>query len=81
MNTDSIITALLAAATALKDPATAVASDALKDLYGAMKYYLRRKVQPWPDATQGVRFRHRETGVHAAQSCADRGAGRRGAGP
>lgn len=56
MNTDSIITALLAAATALKDPATAAASAALKDLYGAMKYYLRRKLEARFDATKALDF-------------------------
>ncbi len=56
MNTDAIITVLLAAATALKDPATAVASQALKDLYAAMKYYLRRKLQPHSDAGKALDF-------------------------
>lgn len=56
MNTDTIITALLAAATALKDPATAVASEALRDLYGSMKYYLRRKLQQRSDAIRALDF-------------------------
>ena len=50
MNTESIVSALLAAAAVLKEPATTVAAQALKDLYAAAKYYLRRKLAPHPDA-------------------------------
>lgn len=56
MNTETIITALLAAAAALKNPAVSVASQALKDLYAATKYYLRRKFQLLPDAAKALEF-------------------------
>lgn len=56
MNTESIITALLAAAAVLKEPATSVAAQALKDLYAAAKYYLRRKFSAHPDAVRALEF-------------------------
>lgn len=56
MNTESIISALLVAASALKEPATAVAAHALKDLYAAAKYYLRRKFTGHPDAVRALDF-------------------------
>ena len=56
MNTESIVTVLLAAAAALKDPATAVAAQALKDLYAAAKYYLRKKFVDRPDAARALEF-------------------------
>ena len=46
MNTATIVTTLLAAAAWLKEPAHAVASQALRDLYDAAKYYLKRKFAP-----------------------------------
>lgn len=56
MNTESIVTALLAAAAVLKEPAAAVAAQALKDLYAAARYYLRKKFAPHPDATRALEF-------------------------
>ena len=56
MNTESIVSALLAAAAVLKEPATTVAAQALKDLYAAAKYYLRRKLAPHPDAQRALDF-------------------------
>lgn len=56
MNTDSIITVLLAAASVLKEPASAIASQALADLYAAAKYYLRRKFSDHPDAARALDF-------------------------
>lgn len=56
MNTETIIATLLAAAAALKEPAVSVASQALKDLYAATKYYFRRKFQSLPDATKALEF-------------------------
>jgi hypothetical protein len=44
MQTESIITTLLAAAAWLKDPVRAVASQSLRDVYDALKYYLKRKL-------------------------------------
>ena len=56
MNTETIITVLLAAAAALKEPAASVASQALKDLYAATKHHLRRKFQPHADAVKALEF-------------------------
>lgn len=56
MNTETIIATLLAAAAALKEPAVSVASQALKDLYAATKYYLRRKFHSLPDAAKALEF-------------------------
>lgn len=56
MNTESIIATVLAAAAALKEPAVSVASQALKDLYAATKYYLRRKFQSFPNAGKALEF-------------------------
>lgn len=56
MNTHSIIEALLAAASVLREPATAVASQLLKDLYAATRYYLRRKFAAHADAAQALDF-------------------------
>lgn len=56
MNTETIVTALLAAAACLKEPATTVASQAMRDLYEATKYYLRRKFQSLPDAAKALEF-------------------------
>ncbi|PTY01438.1 hypothetical protein DB347_25455, partial [Opitutaceae bacterium EW11] len=49
MQTESIITTLLAAAAWLKDPVRAVASQSLRDVYDALKYYLKRKLA-WSEA-------------------------------
>lgn len=54
MNTDSIITTFLAAAAWLQEPAHAVASQALRDLYAATKYYLKRKFAPHPAAAHAL---------------------------
>lgn len=54
MNTATIITTLLAAAAWLKEPAHAVASQALRDLYDATKYCLKRKFAPLPDAGKAL---------------------------
>ncbi len=43
MQTDTIITTLLSAAAFLKEPIHAIASQSLRDVYEATKYYLRRK--------------------------------------
>lgn len=43
MQTESIVAAVLAAASWLKEPAHTVASQGLRDLYDALKYYLKRK--------------------------------------
>jgi hypothetical protein len=43
MQTDTLISALLSAAAFLKEPARAMASQSLRDVYEATKYYLRRK--------------------------------------
>lgn len=43
MQTDTIIDTLLAAAAFLKEPAQAIASQSLRDIYDSTKYYLRRK--------------------------------------
>lgn len=43
MNTDTIVTALLSAAAFLKEPIRAVASQSLRDVYDAAKFYLRKK--------------------------------------
>lgn len=43
MQTDTIITTLLAAAAFLKEPVRALASQSLRDIYESTKYYLRRK--------------------------------------
>lgn len=56
MNTESIVSVFLAAASALKAPATAIAEQALKDLYAAARYYLRRKFTGQPDAVQALGF-------------------------
>lgn len=50
----TIITTLLAAAAWLKEPAHAVASQALRDLYDATKYYLKRKLAPHRDAAAAL---------------------------
>jgi len=56
MNTESIVSVIMAAASVLKDPATAIASQALKDLYAAAKYYLRKKFADRPDAAKALEF-------------------------
>lgn len=43
MQTDTLISTLLSAAAFLKEPVRAMASQSLRDVYEAMKYYLRRK--------------------------------------
>lgn len=54
MQTETIVTTLLTAAACLKEPATSVASQAMKDLYDATKYYLRRKFGTLPDAAKAL---------------------------
>ena len=54
MNTESIISVIVAAAAWLKEPATSVASQAVRDLYDAAKYYLRRKFASLPEAAQAL---------------------------
>lgn len=56
MNTESIVSVVLAAAAVLKEPATVIASQALKDLYAAAKYYLRKKFIDRPDAAKALEF-------------------------
>lgn len=56
MNTESIVSVILAAAVALKEPATVVTSQAMKDLYEAAKYYLRRKFAALPAAAEALEF-------------------------
>lgn len=46
MPTDTIITTLLSAAAFLKEPIQAIASQSLRDVYDATKYYLRKKFGP-----------------------------------
>ncbi len=43
MQTETIVSTLLAAAAWLKEPAHAIASQGLRDLYAAAKYFLKRK--------------------------------------
>lgn len=43
MQTDTLISTLLSAAAFLKEPVRAIASQSLRDVYEATKYYLRRK--------------------------------------
>ena len=43
MHTEAIITTLLSAAAFLKEPIRAIASQSLRDVYEATKYYLRKK--------------------------------------
>jgi hypothetical protein len=43
MQTETVVSTLLAAAAWLKEPAHAIASQGLRDLYAAAKYYLKRK--------------------------------------
>lgn len=54
MNTESIITIFLAGAAWLQEPAHAIASQALRDLYAATKYYLKRKFAQHPAATHAL---------------------------
>ena len=54
MNTESIITTFLAGAAWLQEPAHAVASQALRDLYAATKYYLKRKFSQHPGAANAL---------------------------
>lgn len=56
MNTESIVTTLLAAAALLKGPAATLANQALRDLYDAAKYYLRKKFAVHPDAARALDF-------------------------
>jgi hypothetical protein len=56
MNTESILSVILAAATVLKEPAATVAAQAVKDLYEAAKYYLRRKFVSHPEAIEALEF-------------------------
>lgn len=56
MNTESIISVILAAAAVLREPAVSVASEALKDLYAAAKYYVRKKFVDRPDAVKALEF-------------------------
>ncbi|HVS52424.1 MAG TPA: hypothetical protein VHD62_08720 [Opitutaceae bacterium] len=46
MDTNTIVTALLSAATFLKEPIRAVASQSLRDVFDAAKFYLKRKFGP-----------------------------------
>jgi hypothetical protein len=54
MTTEALLAPLLAAASWLKEPAGAVAGQALRDVYAATKYYLRRTFAPHPDATKAL---------------------------
>ena len=54
MNTESIITTVLSAAAFLQEPIRALASQSLRDVYEAAKYYLRRKFGPHPEAVQAL---------------------------
>src|SRR4051812_43894314 len=54
MNTETIITALLSAAVFLKEPIRTLASQSLRDVYAATKYYLRRKLGPHPEAARAL---------------------------
>lgn len=46
MPTDTIVTALLSAAAFLKEPIRAIASQSLRDVYDAAKFYLKKKFGP-----------------------------------
>lgn len=46
METNSIVTALLSAAAFLKEPIRAIASQSLRDVYDAAKFYLKKKLGP-----------------------------------
>ena len=54
MQTESIITTLLAAAAFLKKPIQDVAGRSVKDAYDAAKYYLRRKLGETTDAAKAL---------------------------
>lgn len=54
MNTESIITTVLSAAAFLQEPMRTLASQSLRDVYEATKYYLRRKFGPHPEAAQAL---------------------------
>jgi hypothetical protein len=54
MNTESIITTVLSAAGFLQEPLRALASQSLRDVYAATKYYLRRKFSAHPEAAQAL---------------------------
>src|SRR5258708_6605954 len=54
MNTEAIIATLLAAAAFLKRPIQDVASQSIKDAYGAVKDYLRRKLGEHSEAADAL---------------------------
>lgn len=54
MNTESIISTVLSAAAFLQAPMRELASQSLRDVYEATKYYLRRKLGPHPEAVQAL---------------------------
>ncbi len=54
MNTEAIISTVLSAAAFLQEPIRALASQSLRDVYEATKYYLRRKFGPHPEAAQAL---------------------------
>src|SRR5437763_1833758 len=51
MQTETIVSTLLAAAAWLKEPAHTLASEGLRDLYDALKYYLKKKFAGSPPAS------------------------------
>src|SRR5256885_16595825 len=54
MQTEAIITTLLAAAAFLKEPIQGVASQSLKDVYETAKSYLRKKFGAGTDAAKAL---------------------------
>lgn len=54
MSTETLLTTFLTAAAWLKEPARALTAQALRDLYDATRYYLRRKFAPHPDAGKAL---------------------------
>lgn len=54
MNTETLLSTFLSAAAWLQEPARALTTQALRDLYDATKYYLKRKFGPHPDAAKAL---------------------------
>lgn len=54
MSTETLLTTFLTAAAWLKEPARALTAQALRDLYDATRYYLRRKFASHPDAGKAL---------------------------
>jgi hypothetical protein len=78
MNTDSILTTLLAAAAFLKNAAKNVATQAVADAYSVAKNYLCAKLRSDPEATQAVELATAKPEsllrkAVLAETCADHG--------